>query len=88
MNTAIRKLRQSLGDEADNPRFIETLSRRGYRFVAPVMLQARALGRQSERVAVAESTAEADSGAASGAAVQNLNLMIGADEASAVDLAA
>jgi DNA-binding winged helix-turn-helix (wHTH) protein/Tol biopolymer transport system component len=36
VNTAIRKLRQALGDEADNPRFIETLSRRGYRFVAPV----------------------------------------------------
>ena len=36
VNTAIRKLRQALGDDADNPRFIETLSRRGYRFVAPV----------------------------------------------------
>jgi DNA-binding winged helix-turn-helix (wHTH) protein/Tol biopolymer transport system component len=37
VNTAIRKLRQALGDEADNPRFIETLSRRGYRFVAPIV---------------------------------------------------
>src|SRR6516164_7343787 len=36
VNTAIRKLRQALGDDADNPRFIETLSRRGYRFVAPL----------------------------------------------------
>lgn len=36
MNTAITKLRQALSDEADNPRFIETLPRRGYRFVAPV----------------------------------------------------
>jgi len=36
VNTAIRKLRHALGDEADNPRFIETQSRRGYRFVAPV----------------------------------------------------
>jgi len=36
VNKAIRKLRQALGDEADNPRFIETQSRRGYRFVAPV----------------------------------------------------
>src|SRR5215469_10038070 len=36
VNTAIRKLRQALGDEADNPRFIETLSRRGYRFIGPV----------------------------------------------------
>jgi Tol biopolymer transport system component/DNA-binding winged helix-turn-helix (wHTH) protein len=38
LNTAITKLRQALADEADNPRFIETLPRRGYRFVAPVML--------------------------------------------------
>jgi DNA-binding winged helix-turn-helix (wHTH) protein/Tol biopolymer transport system component len=36
VNTAIRKLRQALGDEAGNPRFIETLSRRGYRFVASI----------------------------------------------------
>ena len=36
LNTAIRKLRASLDDSADNPRFIETLARRGYRFIAPV----------------------------------------------------
>jgi DNA-binding winged helix-turn-helix (wHTH) protein/tetratricopeptide (TPR) repeat protein len=36
LNTAINKLREALGDSADNPRFIETLPRRGYRFVAPV----------------------------------------------------
>lgn len=36
INTAIRKLRQAFGDSADNPRFIETLPRRGYRFIAPV----------------------------------------------------
>jgi DNA-binding winged helix-turn-helix (wHTH) protein len=33
LNTAIKKLRQALHDEADRPRFIETLPRRGYRFV-------------------------------------------------------
>jgi DNA-binding winged helix-turn-helix (wHTH) protein len=33
LNTAIKKLRQALHDEADEPRFIETLPRRGYRFV-------------------------------------------------------
>lgn len=33
VNTAIKKLRQALNDEADKPRFIETLPRRGYRFV-------------------------------------------------------
>ena len=35
LNTAINKLREALGDSADNPRFIETLPRRGYRFIAP-----------------------------------------------------
>src|SRR6516165_861640 len=36
LNTAIRKLRQVLRDSPDDPRYIETLPRRGYRFVAPV----------------------------------------------------
>jgi TolB-like protein/DNA-binding winged helix-turn-helix (wHTH) protein/tetratricopeptide (TPR) repeat protein len=36
LNRAINRLRAALGDEADNPRFIETLERRGYRFIAPV----------------------------------------------------
>lgn len=36
LGIAINKLRESLGDSAESPRFIETLSRRGYRFVAPV----------------------------------------------------
>src|SRR6201981_3761819 len=36
LNTAINKLREALGDSADNPRFIETLPRRGYRFLAAV----------------------------------------------------
>src|SRR5258707_8754487 len=36
LNTAINKLREALGDSADNPRFIETLPRRGYRFIALV----------------------------------------------------
>jgi len=37
LNTAIRKLRQALNDDADAPRYIETLAKRGYRFVAPVI---------------------------------------------------
>jgi TolB-like protein/DNA-binding winged helix-turn-helix (wHTH) protein/Flp pilus assembly protein TadD len=36
LGTAINKLREVLGDTADNPRFVETLPRRGYRFIAPV----------------------------------------------------
>ena len=37
VNTAIKKIRIALGDEADNPRFVETLPRRGYRFICPVV---------------------------------------------------
>jgi TolB-like protein/DNA-binding winged helix-turn-helix (wHTH) protein len=36
LNNAIKKLRLALGDSAENPRFVETLSRHGYRFIAPV----------------------------------------------------
>jgi cholera toxin transcriptional activator len=36
MNSAINRIREALGDTAGNPRFIETLARKGYRFVAPV----------------------------------------------------
>jgi Tol biopolymer transport system component/DNA-binding winged helix-turn-helix (wHTH) protein len=36
INSAVRKLREALGDSAENPRFVETLARRGYRFIAPV----------------------------------------------------
>src|SRR5947209_2197346 len=33
LNTAINKIREVLGDSAESPRFVETLSRRGYRFI-------------------------------------------------------
>ena len=36
LNTAVMRLRESLGDSSDNPRFIETLPRHGYRFIAPL----------------------------------------------------
>jgi len=36
LNSAIKKLRDALGDPAENPRFIETVPRRGYRFIGPV----------------------------------------------------
>jgi len=36
LNTAVNKLREALGDSASNPRFVETLARRGYRFLAAV----------------------------------------------------
>jgi DNA-binding winged helix-turn-helix (wHTH) protein len=43
VNSAVNRIREALGDPASNPRFVETLARRGYRFVAPV-----------ERVALSE----------------------------------
>jgi len=36
LNTAINKIREALGDSASSPRYVETLARRGYRFLAPV----------------------------------------------------
>lgn len=54
LNTAINKLRDLLGDTASNPRFIETLPKRGYRFVAPVQVQ--------DTVATAEPAAFPNSG--------------------------
>lgn len=36
LNTAIMRLREALHDSSDNPRFIETLPRHGYRFIAPI----------------------------------------------------
>src|SRR5437870_9236307 len=50
LNTAINKIREALGDSAGNPRFVETLARRGYRFIAPVQADhkpASALGSPS-----------------------------------------
>jgi len=37
LNAAIRRLRDALGDSADRPRFVETVARRGYRFIAPLI---------------------------------------------------
>src|SRR5258708_9918201 len=36
LNTTIKRLRETLGDSAENPSFIETVPKRGYRFIAPV----------------------------------------------------
>jgi eukaryotic-like serine/threonine-protein kinase len=58
LGTAVTKLRQTLGDDADNPRFIETVPKRGYRFLAPVTVvaapAAQALPVESESRAAVE----------------------------------
>jgi TolB-like protein/DNA-binding winged helix-turn-helix (wHTH) protein len=58
INTAIRKLRVAFGDSADNPRFIETIPRRGYRFLAPVYDLVVDSAQPSESVAEVDALAE------------------------------
>jgi cholera toxin transcriptional activator len=50
LNTAINQVRSALGDSAANPKFIQTLPRRGYRFIGPVQIMGRdgALGGGAE----------------------------------------
>lgn len=50
LHSAITRLREALGDSSESPRFIETLARRGYRFVAPV----KAIGNAGESGRTAE----------------------------------
>src|SRR6185312_5685724 len=37
LNNAVKKVRDALGDSAESPRFVETVAKHGYRFVAPVI---------------------------------------------------
>jgi cholera toxin transcriptional activator len=55
LNTAINKVREALGDSASSPRYVETLARRGYRFIAPVQSDALAGRSFGENRAVGES---------------------------------
>ncbi len=50
LNTAINKIREALGDSAANPQFVETLAKRGYRFIASVEVQGPPIGRGSNPV--------------------------------------
>ncbi len=47
LNTVINKLRETLGDSSANPRFIETLARRGYRFIAPVHVNGKEMAAEA-----------------------------------------
>jgi cholera toxin transcriptional activator len=46
LNTIVNKIREALGDSAANPRFVETLAKRGYRFLVPVQLAASRRGKE------------------------------------------
>jgi cholera toxin transcriptional activator len=52
VNSAVNRIREALADQAKNPRFIETLARRGYRFVAPVQRIAEEGDRLRDAVAL------------------------------------
>src|SRR5262249_31883459 len=67
VNTAINRLREALGDSAENPRFIETVPRRGYRFIAPVESQASAPRAANVIPAGGSSSGTSSSGAATAA---------------------
>src|SRR5215472_9475659 len=55
LNTAVKRLRDTLGDSADNPTFIETIPRRGYTFIAPVEWTPPIAGAKPSRDAVVKS---------------------------------
>ena len=57
LNTAVNKLREALGDTASNPRFVQTVARRGYRFLAPVETSGP---REGQTVSVSETMAPAE----------------------------
>jgi TolB-like protein/DNA-binding winged helix-turn-helix (wHTH) protein/lipoprotein NlpI len=50
LNNAVKKLREALGDDAEKPRFIETLSKRGYRFIGAIQNDAPAVAPQDAAV--------------------------------------
>ena len=60
LNAAVRRLREALNDSADVPRYVETLPRRGYRFIAPVdgTLSDPAASASAEASASAKATAD------------------------------
>jgi DNA-binding winged helix-turn-helix (wHTH) protein len=58
LNTAINKIREALGDSSENPRFVETLPRRGYRFIAPVTVNGTAAAAVADAAENRPTTAE------------------------------
>jgi len=57
LNTAVNKLREALGDSASQPRHVETVPSRGYRFIAPVTLAASGANASEPPISAAGDTA-------------------------------
>jgi len=70
LNTAVNKLREALGDSADNPRFIQTLTRQGYRFIAPVEIIPRPI---AAKVSASREAEKAEYSDAAGSPSLNLD---------------
>jgi len=65
VNSAVNRIREALGDTAGNPRFVETLARRGYRFVAPVERMGAGEDTESQRIEFPAPTARNQKGVSS-----------------------
>ncbi|MGC2196206.1 MAG: winged helix-turn-helix domain-containing protein [Terriglobales bacterium] len=73
LNTAVNKVREALGDTASNPRFVQTVARRGYRFIAPLQTDGKAVGPP-----ITDATASARRGAVA-AEPQSINIELHPD---------
>jgi cholera toxin transcriptional activator len=72
VNTAVNKVREALGDSASSPRYVETLARRGYRFIAPIQKAAeREAWAKPEGVARISGASEAQSSAKAGEGISS-----------------
>jgi cholera toxin transcriptional activator len=78
LNTAVNKIREALGDSASVPRYVETIPGKGYRFLAPVSLQAPASEVSDEQGTAA---AEGEDTATSTARVLPMAVTAGSAEA-------
>ena len=82
LNTAVRKLREALGDDAQAPRYVETVARHGYRFTAPVeTLPPGADGEEPKPARAAAGTGvavpvAAGDGASAGARLRNAGIAV------------
>ncbi len=71
LNTAVKKLRAALNDSAENPRFVETVPRVGYRFVAPVAVSKVSMASPVAEVVSGSSTDESPESLISAAAAHD-----------------
>jgi len=72
VNSAVNRIREALGDTAANPRFLETLARRGYRFIAPVERVDLHKDGSAKGFSAGESSSPSDSASSALASAENL----------------